>query len=134
MKPITLVWWLVGVGLTVACGGKSESGDRDIAATPTAGGAQQVVTGASGFGGSGLSSNGGAFDSQGGASTSGTGGNNVAGTGGRPDPRCIIRVAETGDESNDASNWDLAFKSVQKGLDAASVLSSQATCSTVEVW
>ncbi len=145
MKHNAFTWWLFAVGSTAACGGKTDQGIGPIAA---AGGATQIVAGASGFGGSNFNTGGSTAMVAGGTFASGFGGSNASTGGivatatdgtfasdfGGSAGTCVIRVATTGDDSNSGSDWSLALKSVQKGLDAASTLISQAFCSAVEVW
>ena len=108
--------------------------------TPTAGGSVATggtlsnlsVTTAPGSGGSGTTV--GTANTLGGSTAQSTTRTSPPGTGGRPGLACVIRVATTGSDSNDGSDWRQALATVQKGLDSASALSSTPACSTVEVW
>jgi len=77
-------------------------------------------------------SEGGESAAAGGVSGSTTGGS--AGEGGSPNSDCIVRVAETGNDSDDGGNWERALATVQRGLDVAVELMDDLSCAAVEVW
>jgi len=47
---------------------------------------------------------------------------------------CIIRVSPLGDDESPGTSFELAFRSVQHGLEIANALIGRSTCSAVELW
>ncbi len=78
--------------------------------------------------------NGGRAGGSGGVAGSNVAGSPDAGAGGSAGSDCIVRVATTGGDANDGSDWTLALATVQRGLDVARALLDRAACSSVDIW
>jgi len=116
----------VGTGGTA---GRSGAGG----ASGSSGGMPASGTGGASTGGQGNASGSTAAGAGGSAgSTAGAAGD--AGEGGSPWTDCVVRVAETGSDSNTGTAWTNAVGTVQRALDVAGELVNGAVCATVQIW
>jgi len=123
--------------------GGTTMGTGGTAARAGAGGSSGSAGGtpSSGTGGAGGVSMGGRSSAagstsagSGGSSGSSAGAGAMGGEGGSPDTDCVVRVAQTGSDSNSGNDWSDAVATVQRGLDVAGKLVDDEVCASVEVW